>query len=200
MFGWLLAGGNQPSQGTFLENCRTEAQPDQRAEQNDKNPYSSLVPIERDKSVSDNQPSANEDEKTKRDRRIAEYTCQLSIYTAQLASFTHWLFIATIGLALVGLWQGINIERSVDIANRTADEARDAITATQAQAVAAKATADASQEANRINREVLIASNCPWIALDIKIVKDAPVLLPTSILMLRSVSKRRISADLLLPA
>jgi hypothetical protein len=79
LFGWLSAGGNQPSQGTFLENCRTETQPNQRAEQSDRNPYNSFIPIERDKSVPNNQPTANEDEKTKNDRRLTEYTCQLAV-------------------------------------------------------------------------------------------------------------------------
>jgi hypothetical protein len=98
-------------------------------------------------------------------------------YTAQLASFTHWLFVATIGLAVVGIWQGVNIERSVNVANRAADEARDAIIAAQAAATAANAHVRAAQEANRINREALISTNRPWIRIDMDVVKGEPVII-----------------------
>jgi hypothetical protein len=65
---------------------------------------------------------------------------------------------------------GYFLQRSVRVAAEAANEARDAITAAQASADAANAHAQAAEEANRINREVLIASQRAWVrVVDAKI-------------------------------
>jgi hypothetical protein len=59
-------------------------------------------------------PDANADEKLKIDRKLSEYTGQLSVYTEKLSNYTLWLVIATIVLAIIALWQGRQLKRTVD--------------------------------------------------------------------------------------
>lgn len=56
------------------------------------------------------------------DGRLAEYTCELAVDTAQLAGFTKLLVLVTVGLAAVGVWQGTYIRRSVQVAERNFSE------------------------------------------------------------------------------
>jgi hypothetical protein len=54
---------------------------------------------------------AHTDEKLESDRKIVEYTGELSF-------FTKWLAVATIFLAIIAIWQGIQLRRTVDIATK----------------------------------------------------------------------------------
>jgi len=47
---------------------------------------------------------------------MKEYTRQLAEYTDSLSIYTRWLFIATVALAGIGIWQGRQLKRTVDIA------------------------------------------------------------------------------------
>lgn len=78
--------------------------------------------------------------------------CRLAKYTRHLANFTAILASATFFLIVVGLYQA-------RLAAGAAREARDAIKATQAIALAA-------EEANKINRDTLIASQRAWISVE----------------------------------
>jgi hypothetical protein len=71
-------------------------------------------------------------------------------------------FIGFLQLLAFG-WQGWQLRRGVSVAAQAANEARDAIKATQASADAANTHAAAAEEANRINRDLLIATQRPWI-------------------------------------
>jgi hypothetical protein len=83
-------------------------------------------------------------------------------------------FIGFLQLLAFG-WQGWQLRRGVTVAGQAANEARDAIKATQASADAANTHARAAEEANRINRELLIATNRPWVVVQATIPEGAPV-------------------------
>lgn len=63
-----------------------------------------------------NKRDAPADEKLQIDRRLAEYTGKLSTYTENLARYTFWLVIVTAVLAGIGVWQGCQLKRSIDLA------------------------------------------------------------------------------------
>ena len=65
--------------------------------------------------------------------------------------------------------QGFFLQKSVYIADRAATEARDAI-------VAAQTGANAAEEANKINREILIATNRPWITVTLAMRQGKPLM------------------------
>jgi hypothetical protein len=54
-------------------------------------------------------PDLHADEKVKTDEDMAKYTKQLSFYTC-------WLVVFTAILALVAIWQGVQLKRSLDLA------------------------------------------------------------------------------------
>jgi hypothetical protein len=102
------------------------AQKEQTSEQKKtapKNPPASAKQRESAVVQDTRQPAdAHTDEKLKIDRQIAEYTRQLSIYTQDLSIFTKslsqftlLLVIATVVVALIGIWQGWQLKRSVDL-------------------------------------------------------------------------------------
>jgi len=171
--GWSIGSyPEQPAQRAVADSCKTITQSNRRAQQH-QTPSYDLVGTEHNAEATDHNDTGDyQNEKSETDRRLADYTCQLAVYTANLAAFTKWLVIATIGLGIVGVWQGANIQRSVQVANRAADEAGDAIRAIQAGATAARTSARASQEANRINRDLLIATQRPWISVDLAPIGD----------------------------
>ncbi len=53
-------------------------------------------------------PDPHADEKAKADRQLVEYT-------GELAAFTKWLVAATILLAAIAIWQGVQLMRTVDL-------------------------------------------------------------------------------------
>ena len=171
---WLIASypGN-PSQRAGPDNCETVAQQNNGAEDAGNNSNHSIPAFDNDKSTPQNGAGNQTKEKIDTERQIAKYNCQLAIYTKDLAFFTEWLVFATSGLIAIGLLQGYFLKQSVGVANRAATEARDAITAAQAGADAANTHAQAAEEANIINREILIASNRPWVKVGITI--DRPL-------------------------
>jgi hypothetical protein len=59
------------------------------------------------------------------------YACRLAAYTRRLAVFTGLLVIATITLGGIGIWQGRILGKNVSVADRAANEARDAILLSQ---------------------------------------------------------------------
>jgi hypothetical protein len=59
------------------------------------------------------------------------YACRLAAYTRHLAVFTELLATATVTLGVIGVWQGRILSRSVSVADRAANEARDAILLSQ---------------------------------------------------------------------
>jgi hypothetical protein len=87
------------------------------------------------------------------------YACRLAVYTRQLALFTALLAGATTILIAVGVYQASHLKKSVDVAASAAEEAKDAIKAIKSSAVAA-------EEANKINRELLITSQRPWVSIE----------------------------------
>lgn len=102
-------------------------QKDQKAEQKKSPPENKYAPIEERKSEpiqnASEQPKAHTDEKLEIDRKIAEYTGQLSVYTKDLSvytqslsQFTLMLVIATAVVGAIGIWQGIQLRSSVNLA------------------------------------------------------------------------------------
>jgi hypothetical protein len=85
-----------------------------------------------------------------------------------VAGFTAALFIATTGLWIFTALLWLSTRRAVS-------EGQKAISAAQASADAANAQAGAAVEANKINREVLIAIDRPWIAVRMEIPEGEPV-------------------------
>src|SRR5205823_5693905 len=59
------------------------------------------------------------------------------------------------------------LQKSVRVADRAATEAKDAIVAAQAGADAAATHARSAEEANEINRGLLIATQRPWISAEL---------------------------------
>ncbi len=67
--------------------------------------------------------AAAADERLKLDRQIAEYNRQLAAYSLEVAKYarevadvTFWLMLATVGIALAGVWQGFVLTRSIYLA------------------------------------------------------------------------------------
>jgi len=60
-------------------------------------------------------PDGHGDEKLQIDRQIKEYTGQLATYTDRLSFYTFLLAVATAILGAIGIWQGIQLKRSVDL-------------------------------------------------------------------------------------
>jgi hypothetical protein len=87
-----------------------------------------------------------------------------------VAGFTAALFIATTGLWIFTALLWLSTRRAVL-------EGAQAIKAAQCTAAAANTHARAAQEANRINREALVATNRPWIRIDMDVVKGEPVII-----------------------
>ena len=60
-------------------------------------------------------PDAHGNEKLEIDRNIRDYTGQLAKYTDNLATFTLLLVFATFVVAAIGIWQGIQLSKSVKL-------------------------------------------------------------------------------------
>jgi hypothetical protein len=128
LIGWSIGSyPEQPAQRAVADSCKTITQPDRSAQQHQTPPHD-LVGVEHNaEATGHNDAGDHQNEKSETDRRLADYTCQLAVYTANLAAFTKWLVIATIGIGIVGVWQGTNIQRSVNAAVRAADVAEESL-------------------------------------------------------------------------
>ena len=60
-------------------------------------------------------PDAGANEKLEMDRKLTEYTEQLSVYTQKLSQYTLWLVIATGLLAVIAIYQGVQLQRAVEL-------------------------------------------------------------------------------------
>jgi hypothetical protein len=173
LLSWLIASypGN-PSQRSGAGDCESIAQqysqPNREGETTGNHPTG----FQNDKAAPDNATANQTKDNIDNERQIAKYNCQLAIYTRDLAYFTKWLVYATTGLIMIGLLQGFFLQRSVRVADRAATEAKDAIVAAQAGAYAATTHALAAEEANKINRDLLIATQRPWISVDLTPAND----------------------------
>jgi hypothetical protein len=165
---WLIASypGNS-SQPASADNCESIARQYVESDQESRDTRDFSPAFENNETTAQNSAANKTKGETDTERQIAKYNCQLAVYTRDLAGFTRWLVYATTGLIVIGLLQGYFLRRSVNVASIAAAEARDAIKATQASAEAANTHARAAEEANRINREILAATQRPWISVDL---------------------------------
>jgi hypothetical protein len=115
----------------------------------------------------------NQTPDSKVDEWIEKFVCEIKVTDVAVAGFTGVLAIFTLALAIatgvligVGLSQASHLKSSVDVAAGAAKEAKDAIEAIQATATAAITHAVAAEEANKINRELLITSQRPWLSIE----------------------------------
>jgi hypothetical protein len=180
MFGfliWLIANyPNNPAERSRTDDCESIAEPNRQSQSKESPARETSTTVKHNETTPPDSARNEADNKIDTERQIAKYNCQLAIYTRDLAFFTKWLVYVTTGLIVIGLLQGYFLQRSVGIAQTAAIEARDAITATQASADAANAHARSAAEANKINREVLIAIDRPWISVRMKISEGEPVI------------------------
>jgi len=129
--------------------------------------------------------TAAEREQEERDRRakVAADLWNLRLTTALIGVGT-LQFLALVGQAIVFGIQARRLRDSIDLTRTIADrqerDTRDSITeaaraasAMRDAADAANAHARAAEEGNKINREALVTSNRPWIALEITIPEDS---------------------------
>jgi hypothetical protein len=122
LISWLAATyPDQPSQGTLADTCKTIAEANYSSYQNKTPASNPALDTERRKSLIQDDPREKQDEKTEADRRLAQYTCELAIYTANLAGFTKWLVLATFGLGGIGAWQALQLARTVNMMDDTAE-------------------------------------------------------------------------------
>jgi hypothetical protein len=116
---------------------------------------------------------------SKVDEWVEKFVCEIKItdvavarFTGILAIFTLALAVATGVLIVVGLSQASHLKSNVDVAADAAKEAKDAIKAIQTTAIAANIHAVAAEDANKINRDLLIATQRPWISAKLTIAGD----------------------------
>jgi hypothetical protein len=176
LLSWLIASypGN-PSQRSGTDDCEAIAQQYNQPKRERETTGNNTPGFQNDKAAPQDTAADQAKKNIDTEGQIAKYNCQLAIYTRDLASFTKWLVYATTGLIVIGLLQGFFLQKSVHVADRAATEARDAIAAAQAGADAANAHARAAAEANRINREALIATDRPWMAVKLSIPEGGPI-------------------------
>jgi hypothetical protein len=170
LLSWLIASypGN-PSQRSGADDCESIAQQYNQPDHQGKNTGNRPAGVKNNKAAPDNSAADQAKGNIDAERQIAKYNCQLAIYTKDLAYFTKWLVYATTGLIVIGLLQGFFLQRSVRVAERAATEAKDAIVAAQAGADAANTHARAAEEANKINRGLLIATQRHWVSVKLLI-------------------------------
>lgn len=119
LFVWLVAKyPDDPTQGTVTDTCKAITEGERGGERHDAATRENPPIFDHGKAARRNGESDDHDQKSANDRRLTEYTCHLAIYTAQLATFTKWLVGVTIAVALVGVWQGVQLGRHGKIAER----------------------------------------------------------------------------------
>lgn len=104
--------GEQPGTGRPVPIKQQQAVPPQQTFKFD------TTPLERAIKAATERADPQAEEKLKIDRQVSEYTKQLANYTASLSSYTFWLVVATMVVGGIGVFQGIQLRRSVTAMER----------------------------------------------------------------------------------